>query len=282
VFTLHDKLVMDIKTFEGFRVSKNVVLHETFRKKFLMNCRKFDSLSKNNSYRKIQRKTFIERTNDDDNITNILNKISETNIERLQTKIMMKLNVHNAHSFCKQILSYSQKSSVNSQYLAKLMIEICKELDEKYINRLFESSFDEYIQNFLVTFDIENVDHEVSEEYHDFLERNLDSIKMRNTSLFILHMLMNHTENILSFKYDIHRVFSILCDKLHTLINKTKIDDELIFKVLEVMYSFLIAKAVDTNCQPMDDFKNTFSSEEIQKKLKNKTRFKLMDIFDLI
>ena len=112
---------MNISTFESFREKKNLVLYESFKKKFMNNSRKFDSLSKHNSYRKIQRKNFIEVTSNDDNITNILNKISESNFDRLQLKIMMKLNVHNAHSFCTQILSYSRKSSVNSIYLAKLM-----------------------------------------------------------------------------------------------------------------------------------------------------------------
>jgi hypothetical protein len=129
---------------------------------------------------------------------------------------------------------------------------------------------------------VEQVDIDESEQYQDFLERNLDSIKMRNTCLFILSVLMNQTDYKLNSKYDINMVFDILCDKLQMLINKTKIDDELIFKVLEVIYSFLSVKAVKTNSKQMEVFNSKFSSQDIQKKLKNKTRFKLMDILEII
>ena len=274
---------MDILTFEGFRATKNMVLHETFTKRFMTNCRKFDSLSKQNPYRKIQRKNFIEKSGDDDNITNILNKISEPNFDRLQTKILMKLNVHNALSFCQQIFDYSHKSSVNSTFLAKLLFEIGKGLDNVSIHNMIESVFNVYVDDFLSIFEGDQPVTDLHEDYHGFLERNLNTIKTKNTSMFMLAVFKcTHKERFLTFKHDTNSVFSILCDKIHRLTSNTttNINDEFVFKILECMLLFLSMRALGHDSEEMRQFKSKIILSEVGKKLKNKTRFKLMDILD--
>ncbi len=270
---------MNISTFESFREKKNLVLYESFKKKFMNNSRKFDSLSKHNSYRKIQRKNFIEVTSNDDNITNILNKISESNFDRLQLKIMMKLNVHNAHSFCTQILSYSRKSSVNSIYLAKLMVEIFKGINDSNVTKMIELSTDEYVDEFLHVFDVKPSLCESNEDYHEFLERNLDSIRLKNTNMFVLSML-DQKDTQLKFKHDVSSIFTILCQKINILTSEENIDDAMIFKLFEAILLFLSTNTLKHDSEEMIAFKNKISMSEIEKKLKNKTRFKLMDIFD--
>tara|TARA_Y100000389_G_C17358982_1_gene462646 strand:- start:35 stop:520 length:486 start_codon:yes stop_codon:yes gene_type:complete len=159
------------------------------------------------------------------------------------------------------------------------MVEIFKGINDSNVTKMIELSTDEYVDEFLHVFDVKPSLCESNEDYHEFLERNLDSIRLKNTNMFVLSML-DQKDTQLKFKHDVSSIFTILCQKINILTSEENIDDAMIFKLFEAILLFLSTNTLKHDSEEMIAFKNKISMSEIEKKLKNKTRFKLMDIFD--
>ena len=97
--------------------------------------------------------------------------------------------------------------------------------------------------------------------------------------MFVLSML-EQKDTQLIFKHDVSNIFTILCQKIYVLTSEENMDDPMIFKLFEAILLFLSTNTLKHDSEQMIDFKHKISVSDVEKKLKNKTRFKLMDIFD--
>ena len=274
---------LTIEIFENLKNHVNHDLEKQFKCKFLYILKKFESLSKNNNYKKIQKANIIqkpEKTND--NILNLLNKISDTNYDTISQKILLKLTTSNVVMFIDKILVYVEKSNTTAKslwYLIKLLAtsSIVNDQQKKTIEFKIKYFIDRFINIFdASSSDTNNTDNEL---YIEFVERN-HSNESIICQMKLIYIMLN--DNIsFNINYNINVIFSVFINQLNTLIIDNK-NDNLIFVLLQCILLIITDKSLSNNPYAYKKFLNMFDNDNIKKNLTNKIRFKLLDIIDII
>lgn len=261
---------------------KNEEMHRKFTEKFHNMVCKFESLSKSNAYKKIQKTNFLKIEHNEDKILNLLNKLTNQNYETIEQKILLKTTSNNAVEYVNQILQYVSKSTVSPKYLWLLIKTIfnIKEMS-KTSREIIVVQLKSYISNFVKLFETTRIDSlEVKEDYLGFLERNQE-----NTTIFskikMISEILNDQSDKIYLNFDVNILFNILIDRLHQMISNSK-DDNSIFVLLECIHIIIPSEQIKNNPYAYKRFLNCFSNETTQKNLKNKLRFKLYDIIDYL
>ena len=274
---------LTLEVFEKLKSNVNTELEQEFKIKFMYILRKFESLSKSSNYKKISKANIIQIPDkNNDSILTLLNKISDSNYDVISQKILLKITKSNITSFVDQILEYVEKSNTTSLALWNLIKLIASRrmvsTEQKMIIRNKVKSF---IDKFKSSFDVSNtvVPDMDKELYIDFVERN-----HLNTSIIskikLIHVMINDND-IYDLNYDTLIVFSIFMNQLCNLIHENK-DENLTYMLLECILIILNDPKLIRNPYAYKKFLNMFDNDETKKKLKNKIRFKLMDIIDII
>ena len=179
---------------EDFYEKKNdidVLLYHDFEQKFKKMLNFYKSLSTLNAYRKVQKISIIKTPQTDDTILNLLNKITDTNYDRISQKVLLKLKDNNLINFTNQIFKYSEKSNNNNSLLLwKLINYLYQEYILLYedkaieVNEQINKIIEEYITDFINEFNVNllfNSEYKnlTNEQYNEFVNRN-----MNNSTLF--------------------------------------------------------------------------------------------------
>jgi hypothetical protein len=262
---------------------KDLVLHSNFEKKFNQILAKFDSLSKHSQYKKIQKVSFIQSSeNKEDNILVMMNKLTPTNFNTISEKLVIQVSNHNIISFVEQILIYSSKLEINTQFLWSLIVNLCSnttlsEENKEQINIMMQN----YIDEFLNTFDIHKKNDLTHEQYGEFVNRLRENKEVINRLNLVVCILESSKLEFFKRKIDINCLLIILMDKLIQIINNN-INENLCFVLLECILLLIPHEMLRKNPFAYKKFKNTFDSSVFKKKLSNKNRFKLQDIIDFV
>jgi hypothetical protein len=260
-------------------------LRKQFEKKFNHILTKFDSLSKNSQYKKIQKVSFIKQTNDkdkEDNILVMMNKLTPSNFATISEKLVIQVSNQNILSFISQILSYSSKLEINTEYLWILIVNLCSGLVLSQENMsAIEDQLQTYIDDFIKTFDIHKKNDLSHEEYSDFVNRLKENKEIISKLNLIICMLQSSKLNFFKRKLDINCLLLILMDRLIQIINNN-VNENLCFVLLECILVLIPHETLKKNPFTYKKFKNTFDASVYVSKLNNKNRFKLMDILDYI
>lgn len=274
---------LTIEVFENLKYNVNYELKKTFECKFQYILKKFESLSKHNHYKKIQKANIIqtpEKSND--NILNLLNKISDTNYDTISQKILLKLTKHNAIVFIEQILVYVEKSNTAAKSLWHLIkLLSTNTIVDTYQKQTIKSKIKSFIDRFISIFDISSntSDNTENELYMEFVERN-HSNESIICQMKMIHIILNDNE-LFNMNYTINVIFSVFINQLNVLIMDNK-NENLLFVLLQCILLIINDKSLANNPYAHKKFLNMFNNEDVKKKLKNKIRFKLLDIIDII
>tara|TARA_Y100000389_G_scaffold115088_1_gene112166 strand:- start:6317 stop:7183 length:867 start_codon:yes stop_codon:yes gene_type:complete len=267
--------------FIALKNSRNNKLHKEFTIKFQKIQKKFQSLSPATVYKKIQKTNFISKS-ESDSILNILNKLTINNFDTISEKISLKVNESNFLSYTKQILDYSKRSTINAKnlwYLMKMMLDTFSGSTYNEFHLNVESILLSYIDEILKQFDIDNNDLPVNEaeDYSEFLERNRYTSEFKNKIAFMFEFLK---EDFIKH-YNINVVYGVILEKTMKIIQNSK-KEHLLHLILECILIIIPHENLKTNPYAYNKFLMLFDNDDIKKNLKNKIRFKLLDITDYI
>lgn len=267
--------------FIALKNSRNNQLHKEFTIKFQKIQKKFQSLSPATVYKKIQKTNFISKS-ESDSILNILNKLTINNFDTISEKISLKVNESNFLSYTKQILDYSKRSTINAKnlwYLMKMMLDTFSGSTYNEFHLNVESILLSYIDEILKQFDIDNNDLPVNEaeDYSEFLERNKYTSELKNKIAFMFEFLK---EDFIKH-YNINVVYGVILEKTMKIIQNSK-KEHLLHLILECILIIIPHENLKTNPYAYNKFLMLFDNDDIKKNLKNKIRFKLLDITDYI
>lgn len=262
---------------------KDLVLHSNFENKFNQILAKFDSLSKHSQYKKIQKVSFIQSSeNKEDNILVMMNKLTPTNFNTISEKLVIQVSNHNIISFVEQILIYSSKLEINTKYLWSLIVNLCSNTTLSEENELqITIMIQHYIDLFLNTFDIHKKNDLTHEQYGEFVNRLRENKEVINRLNLVICILESSKLQFFKRKIDINCLLIILMDKLIQIINNN-INENLCFVLLECILLLIPHEMLRKNPFAYKKFKNTFDSPVFRNKLSNKNRFKLQDIIDFV
>jgi hypothetical protein len=260
--------------------TKNNELHKTLTQRFQKIISKFQTLSKVNSYKKINKVSLIN-VNKNDSILNILNKLTNDNFDTLSEKIIMKLDNSNICCYINQIVNYCSKSEIDSKYFYNLLITIKESKFNTYdTQNQLDLILTDYIHKFIQQFDL-LVSISKNETYSDFLRRTSDNKNVIN-SIKLINYLVSDTVLILNKTVSITVLFNLLVDKLS---NAITIPDNVncIFLILDCLHVYVKEhESLKSNPWEYTKFINMFSKEEKILSLGFKMRFKLLDICELM
>lgn len=275
--------MVSINDFYDCKHMRNEKLHETFNKKFQSILTKFESLSKSNAYKKIQKTNFLKIEQNEDKILNLLNKLTNKNYETIQQKIALKISTSNAVEYVNQILQYVSKSNVSPEYLWLIIKTIYNNEElSKLIREDIVLIIKEYISTFMKLYDTKRSNSCEVEGYLEFLERNQANTTVFSNMKMICEILNDKGAQLLSLNYDMNIIFNILMDRLYQMIYDESNNENSIYVILECIHIIIPSKQIQNNPYAYKRFLNYFSNETLQKKLKNKLRFKLYDIIDYL
>lgn len=270
------------------RDSINRELYDSFHKSFQNTLQRFKSLSKSITYKKVQKVNIIKVNNEHDNIINLLNKITMQNFSRIDSKVQLKKTNNNCMSFVNQILGYIEKTDVNNVPLCYRIMKTLFRTSNDHLKAEISARVKEFIQNFIddiyrytnvtKTFDIDE------EEYTAFVQRNSDNNAIINRMRVISIMLKD------AFMYglttDMLAIYNTIVEQMESTILSSDVENSVTNNFIFLMFEFVIIIVSDKNFrkkkEQLTDFTTTFNTDIIKKKLTNKNRFKLLDIFDII
>lgn len=274
--------------FMRFKECTNESLKLAFTKRFSYILNKFESLSKANAYKKIQRVNIIKLPKTNNNILNLLNKITNTNYEVISQKILLKLTDTNVVSFIDQIFLYVEKSTSNTRSLWSLIKLLTEHPLTTETNRqTIISKLKAFIDMFVAYFEIDSSHQKTNllseEDYSEFLERNKNNVVIIS-KMHMVNTMISDTENDFELNYDINVLLTILIHKLNILItdNNNNVNDNVIYVLMECIFMVIKNQRIIDNPYAHKKFLNGFDNDNVKKKLTNKIRFKLMDIIDYI
>lgn len=270
------------------------VLYDEFDKKFKKMLNFYKSLSTSNSYRKVQKISIIKTPQTDDTILNLLNKITDTNYERISQKVLLKLTQNTIENFINQILKYSEKANKNNSILLwKLLNSLYLEYKNLFpdiaiktkiiitdlINKYIEVFLEEFDINPLITCDYKN---KSKEEYNEFVKRNMNNSALLSR-LYMICDITHDKLNIFNINLttsDIfYRLLKVLRECVETDIRYKENFENITNNVLECLYQILLSN----NKFDIVNLNNILEElKSIQKvnNLSNKNKFKLLDILD--
>lgn len=264
--------------FYAYKFHRNDELHHSLSKRFEKIIQKFKTLSKSNSYKKIN-KVSILNIDKDDSIMNILNKLTNENFATLSEKIIMKLNKTNVCLYMKQILSYCSKSDIDTQFFYKLILTISKSPLNTYQSEI-DTIINLYIQNFLSSLDtITSISEK--EQYLDFVNRNANNKNVYNT-LQMVNFLVQDTELCKLQKYSVILVFQRIVDKLSkALLIENNVNE--VFLLLECLWIYInFHESLAKNPWEYNKFLNEYKNNSDISKLGFKIKFKCLDICEFM
>jgi len=274
---------LTIETFENVRHFVNKDLEDKFKCKFQYILRKFESLSKNNNYKKIQKANIIQTPDkSNDNILNLLNKISDANYDTISQKILLKLTKKNAVLFIDQILVYVEKSNTTTKCLWQLIkLLATSSMVSNQQKQTIQYNIKAFIDRFVNIFDLSSYNslNTTNELYMEFVERNHsnESIICRMKMIYIII----NDNKLFRINYNMNVLFSVFINQLNALIVDNK-NDNLLYVLLQCILLIIKDDALNDNPYAYKKFLNMFDNDEVKKKLTNKIRFKLLDIIDTI
>ena len=275
---------MLFEEFNEYKLCVNNVLYTDFTNRFQYILRKFESLSKSNHYKKIQKVNIIATpTDSNDTILNLLNKVSDQNYEVISQKIVLKITKSNILKFVDQIFVYVEKSNSNSKSLWRLIRLLASHpYSNDETKRTIFTKLKVFIETFVKTFD--GIDEQVDfskEEYIEFVERNMNNNVLISKMNMIYTILLD--DNVFKLPYDTNQLFGIYINQLNKLIDEeSSYNDNIIFMLLECIVVLIKHPVLKHNPYAFKKFLNNFDNEIVRSKMKNKIRFKLMDIIDSI
>ena len=266
--------------FTALKNSRNNKLHKEFTIKFQRIQKKFQSLSPATVYKKIQKTNFITKT-ENDTILNILNKLTINNFDTISEKISLKVNKSNFISYAQQVLDYSKRSTINAKNLWCLMKMMLDTFNGETYNEFhlnIETMLLSYIDDIIKIFDVDNNDLSVNEDedYTEFLERNKYTSELKNKIAFMFEFLK---EDFIQH-YNINVIYGVFLEKTMKIILAK--NDHLLHLVLESIFIIIPHENLKKNPYAYNKFLMLFNNNDIKKNLKNKIRFKLLDIIDYI
>jgi hypothetical protein len=270
-------------TYDDFTALKNCrnnKLHKEFTIKFQRIQKKFQSLSPATVYKKIQKTNFITKT-ENDTILNILNKLTINNFDTISEKISLKVNKSNFISYAQQVLDYSKRSTINAKNLWCLMKMMLDTFNGETYNEFhlnIETMLLSYIDDIIKIFDVDNNDLSVNEDedYTEFLERNKYTSELKNKIAFMFEFLK---EDFIQH-YNINVIYGVFLEKTMKIILAK--NDHLLHLILESIFIIIPHENLKKNPYAYNKFLMLFDNDDIKKNLKNKIRFKLLDIIDYI
>ncbi|QOI90280.1 hypothetical protein QKU58_gp051 [Pyramimonas orientalis virus] len=279
-------MTIHIESFRELKSNVNNEFYESFNKRFQYILRKFESLSKTNHYKKVQKANIIVVPNaSDDTILNLLNKISCQNFEVISQKISLKITEKNILKFVDQIFTYVEKSNANSESLWKLIKLLeSHHFANQLTKEIIQAKLKDFFDNFVKLFDVvdNSTQCNTKEEYIDFVERN------ENNGIIISKMKLIYTilldVNVFNLTYDVNVLFNIFISRLNKLVNSDNHQntENITFILLECFSIIIKNRNICGNPYAFKRFLNDFDNDDIKKRMKNKIRFKLMDIIDSI
>ena len=266
--------------FTALKNSRNNKLHKEFTIKFQRIQKKFQSLSPATVYKKIQKTNFITKT-ENDTILNILNKLTINNFDTISEKISLKVNKSNFISYAQQVLDYSKRSTINAKNLWCLMKMMLDTFNGETYNEFhlnIETMLLSYIDEISKIFDVDNNDLSVNEDedYTEFLERNKYTSELKNKIAFMFEFLK---EDFIQH-YNINVIYGVFLEKTMKIILAK--NDHLLHLILESIFIIIPHENLKKNPYAYNKFLMLFDNDDIKKNLKNKIRFKLLDIIDYI
>ena len=266
--------------FTALKNSRNNQLHKEFTIKFQRIQKKFQSLSPATVYKKIQKTNFITKT-ENDTILNILNKLTINNFDTISEKISLKVNKSNFISYTQQVLDYSKRSTINAKnlwYLMKMMLNTFNGATYHEFHLNIETMLLSYIDEIIKIFDVDNNDLSVNEyeDYTEFLERNKYTSELKNKIAFMFEFLK---EDFIQH-YNINVIYGVFLEKTMKIILSK--NDHLLHLILESILIIIPHENLKKNPYAYNKFLMLFDNDDIKKNLKNKIRFKLLDIIDYI
>lgn len=266
--------------FTALKNSRNNQLHKEFTIKFQRIQKKFQSLSPATVYKKIQKTNFITKT-ENDTILNILNKLTINNFDTISEKISLKVNKSNFISYTQQVLDYSKRSTINAKnlwYLMKMMLDTFNGETYHEFHLNIETMLLSYIDEIIKIFDVDNNDLSVNEDedYTEFLERNKYTSELKNKIAFMFEFLK---EDFIQH-YNINVIYGVFLEKTMKIILSK--NDHLLHLILESILIIIPHENLKKNPYAYNKFLMLFDNDDIKKNLKNKIRFKLLDIIDYI
>ena len=262
-------------------------LFAKFQRTFEHTLQRFKSLSKSITYKKVQKANILNITKENDNIITLLNKITAQNFNRIESKINLKKTSNNCMSFVEQILRYIEKTDVKNVPLCYRMLKtLYRTSDENTKTKISER-----IQLFIQTFvnDLNMYTHvtktfDADEEYASFVQRNSDNNAIINRMRAISAMIKD--TNLYSLSTNITEIYTLIVDQLKTNIDLADTDNSMINNFIFLMFEFVIVILSDSNFRKnkglLSTFLEHFNNDAVKKKLTNKNRFKMLDIFDSI
>ena len=211
-----------------------------------------------------------------------MNKLTPTNFNTISEKLVIQVSNQNIISFVDQILTYSSKLEINTQFLWSLIVNLCSNTtlsdeNEQQINIMIQHHIDE----FLITFDIHKKNDLTHEQYGEFVNRLRENKEVINRLNLVICILESSKLEFFKRKIDINCLLIILMDKLIQIINNN-INENLCFVLLECILLLIPHEMLRKNPFAYKKFKNTFDSSVFTNKLSNKNRFKLQDIIDFV
>jgi hypothetical protein len=277
---------ISVDVFLEYKDYTNVTLKSEFTKRFTYILNKFESLSKANAYKKIQRVNIIKIPKTDNNILNLLNKITDVNYNVISQKILLKLTDTNVVFFIEQIFLYVEKSSSNNISLWSLIkLLVTNPLTSDSDKQVIIEKLRMFIDRFLEYFEVDSNDRSTdtsSEDYLEFVERNKNNVVILS-KMHMVYIMITDDQHIFELNNDINVFFTILMNKLSILIGDNNIrNDNIIYVLMECILMIVKDPVIKKNPYAHKRFINSFGNDHIKKNLTNKIRFKLMDIIDYI
>lgn len=277
---------ISVDSFLKHKECSNEELKRVFSKRFAYILNKFESLSKSNAYKKIQRANIIKLPKSDNNILNLLNKITDNNYDVISQKILLKLSDANVVAFIEQIFVYIEKSASNSKSLWELIKLLMDHSCISDANRVaIVEMLRRFVDRFFDSFDTatKDCDPVKSEDYSEFVERNKENVAVISRMHMVYTMLTDDRKNF-EISYDINSVLTTMTNKLNVMIhdNDKRQNDNSIYILMECIFMVIKDPAIKENPCAYKRFMDLFDNANVRKKLTNKIRFKLMDIIDYI
>ena len=257
---------LTVETFENLKHTVNYDLEKKFKYKFQYILKKFESLSKNNHYKKIQKANIIQTPDkSNDNILNLLNKISDANYDTISQKILLKLTKNNAVLFIDQILVYVEKSNTTTLCLWHLIkLLSTRSIVSNQQKQTIQCNIKVFIDRFINIFDISSYNslNITNELYMDFVERNHsnESIICR---MKMIHIIINDNA-LFKINYNINVLFTVFMNQLNALIVDNK-NENLLYVLLQCILLIIEDESLINNPYAYKKFINMFNNDEVKK-----------------
>ena len=272
----------ELQNFMDCKGLVNKELSHNFTYQFKRLLHKYESLVKQNTfYKKIQKVNFIKTPENDDTILNLLNKITKSNFQIICEKILFKVTSYNIRIFIDQILLYVDKSAID-QYLLWNLITMLYDHSESSLKTKKDiiQQLHMYIEQFFINFNDCDTSKDLNnEKYIEFLDRNASNKIICNRMKMIYEIVTSERSSLLN--YDLNIIYSLLIDKLNVILMTQNMQGDYVYNLLHCIHIIVEDPLLSKNPYAYKKFKNMFGND-IYKKLTNKQKFKLLDIFDII